>query len=374
MYRIMKAAIKITLVTRCEPTIINIYPKYIRLAILSSQTLRRCCRFPNLESIPPLHSSWMFKALGNVINALSSSGSSTRCVCGNHDMYTLIMIRTCRLHIPCVVCLVYCVIIIIIIIIIMVSPWSSPSAAATEHCCYNRYANMLSSGFRGDVPIENEFFEMWFHNVPHGFICLIYKSLTFQAQGIRSIPRFQADQSSAGLAFKSGEWWACKAIDAIANQTDSSNFLPKKMHGEFQGGLRLSRIQPKQRRKASVEMRCAPWLRRSVSCLRARFHCPALKKHTKRDSESFIVVSWGMTWECYFGKEGSLQDSLSHFEMFDISVKFVSGFWFVKCEIVKQFETVGWTIVTLADLATQHDLLNSTAGDTCHSPPAFWHH
>lgn len=66
--------------------------------------------------------------------------------------------------------------------------------------------------------------KMSFWNVvPHGFICLVYKSLTFQAQGIRAIPRFQADQSSTGLAFKSGEWWACKAIDAIANQTDSSN-------------------------------------------------------------------------------------------------------------------------------------------------------
>ena len=117
--------------------------------------------------------------------------------------------------------------------------------------------------------LKNEFF--W-NVVPHGFTCLIYKSLTFQAQGIRSIPRFQADPSSTGLAFKWGEWWACKAIDAIANQTDSSN-SPEENAWWVSRWAQIFQNSAEASRKASVEMRCAPWLRRSVSCLRARFHC-----------------------------------------------------------------------------------------------------
>lgn len=81
---------------------------------------------------------------------------------------------------------------------------------------------------------------------------------------------------------------------------------PKKMHGEFQGGLRLSRIQPKKRRKASVEMHCAPWLRRSVSCLRARFHLTLFWKSTQRgiQNPSLLFHEGWQRWKCYFEKEG----------------------------------------------------------------------
>lgn len=169
----------------------------------------------------------------------------------------------------------------------------------------------------------------WFH-MPRRQV-----TLTFQAQGIRSIPRFQADPSFTGLAFK----WQ--------SYSQPNGFL--KSPGE--NAWWVSSI-PQKRRKASVEMRCAPWLRRSVSCLRARFHFPTLKKRFLKGTQrgiqtpSLSVHKGWQRCECYFGKRASSRHFESYYVWY-LSVKFVSDFWFVKCEIVKQIATVGWTIATL---------------------------
>ena len=187
--------------------------------------------------------------------------------------------------------------------------------------------------------------------VSHGFTCLGYKSLTFQAQGIRSIPRFQTDPSSTGLAFKlsDGNDGQTKHDKAIPDQTDSSNSTNKNVWWVSRWGQTFENSSKETQESFSGNALCtmiatvSQLLEDSISCLEEAL----FTKHTKgiRNPSLLFHERW-QRCECYFGQSASsrLQDSLSHCKILKrliclhISVKFASGFWLVKCEIVKQLD------------------------------------